>query len=134
MATKKPTISFDRDAAIKEFHKLSKQITDLNAKVKELTSLKASLEEELIEHLNMEQLGTVTLKNGMGVKLQDSVVPQAEDWDAFYKWMSRTKNFQMLERRLTVTAYREFREKGKEVPGLRDFTKTKVGLINPPKK
>lgn len=124
-----PAISFDRDKLIGDLYKLDEQKKKAAAVLKEIESKIAVAEEELIQHLGLEGLGRADLKNGLGVQVDESIVPQVEDWEAFFKFMASKKQYHMVERRPSVTAYRELRELGKVVPGLRDFTKKKLRRV-----
>lgn len=80
---------------------------------------------DLIEHMDKEATGKAAGKRA-SVTIQESVVPSVEDWDAFYKYISKMKYFHLLERRPSVTGCRElFDTKGK-IPGVVPFTKRRL--------
>ncbi len=58
------------------------------------------------------------------------VVAQKLDWNETMKWIARTKNFQLVQQRISDPAYRELRALGKVIPGLEDFTKRSINLRN----
>ncbi len=58
----------------------------------------------------------------------DSVVPQVKDWDAFYKYIAKTKFYHLLERRPSVTGCRELFDTKGAIPGVEKFTKRKINL------
>lgn len=58
------------------------------------------------------------------------VVAQKLNWNETMKWIARTKNFQLVQQRISDPAYRELRALGKVIPGLEDFTKRSINLRN----
>ena len=48
-------------------------------------------------------------------------VPQVEDWDLFYKYVKRTGEFDLLQRRLATTAVEARLDVKKKVPGVKLF-------------
>ncbi len=58
------------------------------------------------------------------------VVAQKLNWNETMKWVARTKNFQLVQQRISDPAYRELRALGKVIPGLEDFTKRSINLRN----
>lgn len=55
-------------------------------------------------------------------------VPQVKDWDAFYKFVKKTGQFDLLQRRLTDAAIKERWEHGKEIPGVEHFNAVSVSI------
>lgn len=131
MATKPATLIFDRDATIKALHKAEAARAKAAEALRDAEAAVRGLEAQLFEHLDVEGLKMTALKNGLGVQIEESLVGQVEDWDVLHAYIGKTKNWQLLERRLTVTGYREFRAAGKAVPGVKDFTRRKLKLIKP---
>ena len=59
------------------------------------------------------------------VQVTTSAVPTVTDWDKFYKYIGRTKSFELLNRAVNRTAVQERWDDHKQVPG--------VGVFNVPK-
>jgi hypothetical protein len=60
-------------------------------------------------------------------------VANVQDWDAFHKWLRKTNNLHMLERRPAQAAFREYIENSrgsKPPPGVVTFEKTTISLRN----
>lgn len=55
-------------------------------------------------------------------------IPTVEDWDVFYKYVARTKSFDLLQRRLSDSAIKERWENKKRVPGIGVFVNVVVSL------
>ena len=56
------------------------------------------------------------------------VYPKPVDWDKFYAYLAKTKAFDLLERRISKTAFRDRYEAKKEVPGVEAFTTNELSL------
>lgn len=74
---------------------LEKDIMDLmsHAGITQAASDKASLSMKLVRH------------------------PAIDDWQAFYGYVAKTKQFELLHKRLSSTAFRERWEAGESIPG-----------------
>lgn len=55
------------------------------------------------------------------VHVDSKPVPQVEDWDAFYKHVKKTGQFDLMQRRLSESAIKERWENNKTVPGVTKF-------------
>lgn len=57
------------------------------------------------------------------VQIKSTEKPTVEDWDKVYKFILDTGNFQLLQRRLNVDAYKEVTEElSKELDGIKKIT------------
>ena len=56
------------------------------------------------------------------VKRQVKKVAQVKDWDAFGKYVFKTKRLDLLQRRVSDAAVKDLIDAGKEVPGVEFFT------------
>lgn len=101
----------------------------LNAQIARLKEEKEETELKLIEM--MDALGTDQTRNDVATaSISDTVVPQVEDWDRFYRWIHRNKAYYMLERRPASVAFRETLEqrKNKPIPGVQSYTRRTINL------
>lgn len=64
------------------------------------------------------------------VSLGESVVPNVVDWDAFYKFIHKTKYYHLLERRPSVTGCRELFDTKGMIPGVVPFPKKKLNFTS----
>lgn len=55
-------------------------------------------------------------------------VPQLADDDKFYAYVTKTKRFDLLQKRLSSAAIEEIWETGKEVPGVEHFQVVSLSL------
>lgn len=86
------------------------------------------------EEIVYERLDKEGLKKADGTKASVSVgeatVASVTDWDALWTYISKTKNYQLVQKRVSDLAWRELMglSKGKGVPGTEAFTKKKLTL------
>jgi hypothetical protein len=60
---------------------------------------------------------------GMTVSVRRSTVPQVQDWAALDAYIVKHKALDLLQRRVSATAWRERVDAGQEVPGVTAFTR-----------
>ncbi len=120
----------ERNAKIKQRHKLELERKKLSTQLKGLEDQISELDAELIQSLQDSDEEQVKINGGIGIKLVSSTVPSVKDWDAFYAWIKKNNAFWMLERRPSVTGYRDTLAAGKAIPGVESFTKIKLGLVS----
>lgn len=102
--------------------KLVEQKDELNAQLKVLQAQIDELEGALLTQMDKE--GTTNAGGKLATTVvSESVVPQVEDWDSFYKFIHRLKYYHLLERRPSVTGCRELFEKKGAIPGVQPFLK-----------
>lgn len=98
-------------------------------------ALKAKEEQAKQILLHQMQLQGITGIGGKTVRVgmdpEPEYQPHVKDWEAFYKYILKTKDFSLLERRPGKAACRERWADDKEVPGVEKFpvyklTKQKV--------
>ena len=58
-------------------------------------------------------------------------VPRVTDWESVYKYISRTKGWELLHRRIGVQAWKERLDAGKSVPGIEaeHVRRTKISVL-----
>ena len=127
MATKSDKV--DRTSLIKRLHALDAKKKQAAAALKVIEDEISELDALVIADLNAAGEERVEIKGGMGVRLTSSTVPSVKDWDAFYAWVHKNKAYWMLERRPSVTGYRDVLGTGKAIPGVESFTRVKVALV-----
>lgn len=89
----------------------------LTNSLKDLQASKDNLDYQLIGALEEQGLSR-TANDKASVSINTSTVPNVVDWDAFYEFIFSTKDENLLQRRPSSTAYKEFLKMGIEVPGL----------------
>jgi hypothetical protein len=114
-------------ACADRLYELRQQRLEVQKTVDKLAAEEAALKEHIINTLPKSEASGVAGKLAR-VTVVNKVVPQVEDWDAFYKFVKKTGSFDLLQRRLTDQAIKERWEAGKEVPGIKHFTATTVSI------
>ena len=52
------------------------------------------------------------------VSIKKEIVPTVEDWDSVHQHIIDTGQFELMQKRMSATAYRELQQMGQEVPGV----------------
>lgn len=119
---------------------MAKKLTTLEARVATLAALRAERDtittslrdvEARIDAMQTEVLnslidaGVESVRTGNAtVTVKRTTVPVVEDWPAFDAYVLKHKALDLLQRRVTVSAWRERVEAGKVVPGVVPFERT----------
>lgn len=97
---------------------------------KEVDALKKS--EAEIEAYLVDELPKVEAKGVAGavarVQIKTKDVPIVEDWDAVYRYIAETNNYQLLNRRINTTAYTELAASGENIDGISERKIISLGL------
>lgn len=124
-ATRKPKLSLG--AQIDKMWDIREKKRSLEASIKDLDGQLATIEAELMEDMEANGVDKMTGKHA-GVSITSNTVAHVTDWDELWKFILKTKNTQLLQRRVSDPAYRELLEMGKKVPGAEAFTKKRLNL------
>lgn len=114
---------------IDEIYDLKQQKKDAEDAVVAIERRIAAKEDELLAELDAQ--GTVKATGRKAsVSVQETIVPQVEDWDAFYAYVRKNNAFELLQRRPVAEAWREhaMNRRSKTVPGTVPFAKRKVSI------
>lgn len=102
---------------------------ELQAKLQALDEQEGELQARLL--LALQEHGIDQVRGTKAtVSFSKSVVPQVKDWTALTMYVLRKKALHLLQRRLSVAAYREAVEAngGKPLPGCEDFEKVTINV------
>jgi len=107
---------------------LAKKLIEAQKKYKELESA-ASAQKKLLTNLKemmlteMNAIGTLTYKGEHGtLSIRESIQPTVEDWNELYDYILQYGALDLLQKRISSTAFRDRLEDG-EIPGMGSFTK-----------
>lgn len=89
--------------------------------VEALKEVETGLNEHFIAHLPKSQASGVAGQTAR-VQLRTKIIPQVQDWNALYKHIKKSGEFELLQRRLTDSAIKERWEARQDVPGVGHFT------------
>ena len=92
---------------------------------KELKHVQNALEAEIAADMERQGL-TQTGNDVCTISLKTETVPTVEDWDVLHQHISDTGRFELLQKRMSATAYRELIAMEPSVPGVRSTELTKV--------
>ena len=114
-------------SCIARMYEIKKEKADLNKVIKELDEELNSIEAELIEKIQEQDVCSLS-SSVATVTLSKSTYGQIEDFEAFEDYVIKTNSLFLLQRRLSTTAYADLKQAGEEVPGIKDFTKLTLSL------
>jgi len=62
--------------------------------------------------------------------IKETKIAKVTDWEQFYRYIHRNKNYSLLQKRVSDVAYRELMEgrKNRNIPGSEIFTKVTLNL------
>lgn len=117
-------------ACADKLYKLREKRYELSRQIKEIEAEEAEIKDYIINNLSKQEAAGVSGKIA-NVRVKTESVPVVEDWEAFYKYVSRTKSFDMLQRRINTKAVRERIEDKKDFAskaGIGSFTTVSVSI------
>jgi len=97
----------------KEAEKFSANMAEIEARI---------LQAMADQHLEQAAHG------GTIVRPKEHTYAHVEDWSKFYDFIEKERYFHLLEKRVSVTGYRELLDLGRQVPGVVPFVKTKLSV------
>jgi len=107
--------------------KLSEERAALNRKVEKIEEEEKAIKEHLIKNLPKDDSRGVLGKLAKA-EIKTKHTPTVKDWDLLYKHILRTKDFSLMQRRVSDAAVKERWEAKKTVPGVDVLTVVKVSI------
>jgi hypothetical protein len=99
----------------------------LDNEIDEVVDHIEKIEADII-HMMSEQKVDVASHDGLTVRPKDHTYAHVEDWNKLYEFIEKEHYLHLLEKRVSVTGYRELLELGRQVPGVVPFVKTKLSI------
>tara|TARA_R100000388_G_scaffold75996_1_gene55194 strand:+ start:597 stop:986 length:390 start_codon:yes stop_codon:yes gene_type:complete len=115
------------DAKMNMLNDTRQQLKKLQEQEKTLKQTQNYLEAEIAADMTKQGL-TQTGNDVCTVSLKTEIVPTVDDWDALHKHIVDTGQFELLQKRMSATAYRELLAMAQSVPGVRSTELTKVNF------
>jgi len=113
------------DSLLAEYSKVREDIKELQAQEKELNTSKRELEAQI--SIRMQEQGLDKISDGnCTVSLKNEIVPTVENWDILQEHISITKQFELMHKRVSATAYREAIASGMDIPGVKSTELTRI--------
>ena len=103
------------------------QLKQLLEQEKKLKQVQNALEAEIAADMERQGL-TQTGNDVCTISLKTETVPTVEDWDLLHQHIIDTGRFELLQKRMSATAYRELIAMEPSVPGVRSTELTKVNF------
>lgn len=94
---------------------------------KELNGEYEALQTQLIQLMDAEGV-TKSTGRAASASINESTSFNTQDWDALIAYMVKTKQFHLIQRRISDPAVREVFEKKGAVPGMEPYTKRVINL------
>ena len=108
-----------------ELTSIRRQESDIQASHKKLRLRRNDLESEIM--WKMEEQGLDQIANDLcTISKKKEIVPTVEDWDALHQHILDTRQFELLQKRMSATAYRELLQMDMSVPGVKATELTKI--------
>ena len=110
-----------------ETAKVREQIKVVQSEEKILKSQQRELESQI--SIRMQEQGLDKISNDIcTISLKTEVVPTVEDWDSLHEHITKTNQFELLQKRMSATAYRELVATGFDVPGVKSTELTRINF------
>ena len=126
---RKETMSKDKNlnTLLDELASIRGEIKSLQEQEKVLKLRQNDLDSEIIR--KMEDQGLDQIANDVcTVSKKIDVLPTVEDWDVVQQHILDTKQFELLQKRMSATAWRELLQMGQAVPGVKATELTKINF------
>jgi hypothetical protein len=112
---------------IDRLFELREQKRAIDSEIKEIEALMGTCTEQIFANLD-----SLKMTRGDGklatVSINESVVPNVEDWDLFLDYIYKKKAGHLLQRRASTEACRETFERKGAIPGVSAFVKRTLSL------
>jgi hypothetical protein len=106
---------------------IKRETEQLNNRLKDLKTAQDEIDLALLKKMDAEGLSR-TANGDYSVSINEDTVPEVEDWDALYNHVISTRDFSLIQRRISSTAYKELLKLGEGVPGLSPRTIRKINF------
>lgn len=103
------------------------ELKQLQAQEKALKDTQNYLEAEIAADMTKQGL-TQTGNDVCTISIKTEVVPTVENWDALWQHIFDTRQSELLQKRMSATAYRELLAMAQTVPGVRSTELTRVNF------
>jgi len=112
---------------LSEVTKIRTEIKSVQSEEKLLKSQQRELESQI--SIRMQEQGLDKISNDIcTISLKNEIVPTVEDWDQLHEHIIKTNQFELLQKRMSATAYRELITTGMDVPGVKSTELTRVNF------
>lgn len=122
-----PVISSFLPDLVNQYISVRAQRLNLEKEAATVEEVEKELSKTIIAKMREGDLKALGASGGL-VKLQETEEPVAENWEEIWKYIKEKDAWELLHKRITVTAVRERWEDGEAVPGVGKITKYKLSV------
>ena len=115
------------DELLNELTQVRTSLKNLQEKERGFKSRKMELEARIVSTLKEQGIDRIGNDN-CTVSIKEEIVPTVEDWDQVYQHLLQTKQFELIQKRMSATAFRELLQMGMNVPGVKATELTRVNF------
>ena len=110
-----------------ELAKTKKEIKSIQDNEKTYKATQRELEAQIV--IRMQEQGLDKVSNDLcTISIKQEIVPTVENWDDVHEHIVKTNQFELLQKRMSATAYRELITLGMDVPGVKSTELTRVNF------
>lgn len=114
-------------AVVDRMLEIELEITELGKQEKVLNAEWSALENDLLQRFGEDEISAITGKRASASREVD-VFANVKDWDELFRYIARTKSWELIQKRVAVKAFRERVEAGKMPPGTDRFDKVSIKI------
>tara|TARA_R110002020_G_scaffold403292_1_gene613385 strand:- start:444 stop:833 length:390 start_codon:yes stop_codon:yes gene_type:complete len=115
------------DTLLKDLTEVRTALKKHQEKERELKSWRDDLESQVVARLKEQGLSSGA-NEVCTVSIKEEIVPTVEDWDLVQKYVRDTGQFELFQKRLSATAYRELLSMNHPVPGVKPHELTRLNF------
>ena len=106
---------------------MNDEIRNMDDMLNDLAETRKELETQIATTLKGQGIDRVG-NDACTLSIKEEIVPTVEDWDKVYQHILDTKQFELLQKRMSATAYRELLQLGMDLPGVTSTELTRVNF------
>ena len=115
------------DELLNELTQVRTDLKKLQEKEKGFKGRKMELEAKIVSTLKQQGIDRIG-NDSCTLSIKEVIVPTVEDWDQVYQHLLQTKQFELIQKRMSATAFRELLQMGMNVPGVKATELTRVNF------
>ena len=115
------------DELLTELTEVRTSLKNLQEKERGFKSRKMELEARIVSTLKEQGIDRIG-NDSCTLSIKEEIVPTVEDWDQVYQHLLQTKQFELIQKRMSATAFRELLQMGMNVPGVKATELTRVNF------
>jgi hypothetical protein len=110
-----------------ELARTKKEIKSIQDSEKAYKATQRELEAQIV--IRMQEQGLDKVSNDLcTISIKQEIVPTVENWDDVHEHIVKTNQFELLQKRMSATAYRELVALGMDVPGVKSTELTRINF------